>query len=279
MSMTTGVVTMQESYDPAGTVGSTLSSGRYIYLGPFQIDRQRQEITRNGERLKLQGKVYQVLMALLEKPGGVVTREELRVRLWPAETHVNYDANVNTTVNKLRQVLGDSPDRPAFVETIPRKGYTFIANVESVEKPAFADAGGQGLAPQESGGRVFQAAQTGTGVSASVTKTGFGEMRFDGGTAANTYTGTTTVNEGTLTLNKTAGTLAMNGPLSIGDGSSQSGGRDSDVVRLNASNQLPDSLAPITIGTTGLLDLNGFSDTVGNLDAITYGPASQKVTR
>jgi DNA-binding winged helix-turn-helix (wHTH) protein len=133
--MTPGVVTMQESYDPTSTVGSTLSSGRYIYLGPFQIDRQRQEITRNGERLKLQGKVYQVLMALLEKPGSVVTREELRVRLWPAETHVNYDANVNTTVNKLRLVLGDSSEKPLYIETIPRKGYCLLVQPEISETP------------------------------------------------------------------------------------------------------------------------------------------------
>jgi DNA-binding winged helix-turn-helix (wHTH) protein len=135
MSMTPGVVTMQESYDPTSAVGHPLSSGRYIYLGPFQIDRQRQEITRNGERLKLQGKVYQVLMALLEKPGGVVTREELRVRLWPAETHVNYDANVNTTVNKLRLVLGDSSEKPLYIETIPRKGYCLLVQPEISETP------------------------------------------------------------------------------------------------------------------------------------------------
>jgi DNA-binding winged helix-turn-helix (wHTH) protein len=135
MSMIPGVVTMQESYDPTSAVGHPLSSGRYIYLGPFQIDRQRQEITRNGERLKLQGKVYQVLMALLEKPGGVVTREELRVRLWPAETHVNYDANVNTTVNKLRLVLGDSSEKPLYIETIPRKGYCLLVQPEVSETP------------------------------------------------------------------------------------------------------------------------------------------------
>lgn len=126
---------MQESCDPTSAVGHPLSSGRYIYLGPFQIDRQRQEITRNGERLKLQGKVYQVLMALLEKPGGVVTREELRVRLWPAETHVNYDANVNTTVNKLRLVLGDSSEKPLYIETIPRKGYCLLVHPEISETP------------------------------------------------------------------------------------------------------------------------------------------------
>jgi DNA-binding winged helix-turn-helix (wHTH) protein len=121
---------MQETYEPPSAGRSSLASGRYIYLGPFQIDQQRQEITKDGERLKLQGKVYQVLMALLEKPGDVVTREELRQRLWPAETHVNYDANVNTTVNKLRLALGDSTDRPIYIETIPRKGYCLLVQPE-----------------------------------------------------------------------------------------------------------------------------------------------------
>jgi DNA-binding winged helix-turn-helix (wHTH) protein len=121
---------MQERYEPTSVVSTILSSGRYIQLGPFQIDQQRQEITRSGERLKLQGKVYQVLMALLEKPGEVVTREEIRQRLWPAETHVNYDANVNTTVNKLRLALGDSSENPVYIETIPRKGYCLLVQPE-----------------------------------------------------------------------------------------------------------------------------------------------------
>ena len=99
---------------------------RFMHFGPFQVDLQRQEVTKSGSRLKLQGKVYQVLVALLEKQGDVVTREELRRRLWPAETHVNYDANVNTTVNKLRQILGDSTENPAYIETIPRKGYCLV---------------------------------------------------------------------------------------------------------------------------------------------------------
>lgn len=103
---------------------------RFMRFGPFQIDQQRQEVCRDGQRLKLQGKVYQVLVALLEKPGEVVTREELRQRLWPADTHVNYDANVNTTVNKLRQVLGDSTDKPIYIETIPRKGYCLVVQAE-----------------------------------------------------------------------------------------------------------------------------------------------------
>jgi DNA-binding winged helix-turn-helix (wHTH) protein len=135
MSMTPGVVPMQERYEPTSASPSSLSSGRYIYLGPFQIDQQRQEITKEGERLKLQGKVYQVLMALLEKPGEVVTREEIRQRLWPAETHVNFDANVNTTVNKLRLALGDSSEKPVYIETIPRKGYCLLVQPESSATP------------------------------------------------------------------------------------------------------------------------------------------------
>jgi len=109
---------------------------RFLRFGPFQVDQQREEVTRNGVRLKLQGKVYQVLVALLQKPGEVVTREELRQRLWPADTHVNYDANVNTTVNKLRQVLGDSTDNPIYIETIPRKGYCLVVQPEASDVPA-----------------------------------------------------------------------------------------------------------------------------------------------
>ena len=108
---------------------------RYIRFGPFQVDQHRQEVSKNGVRLKLQGKVYQVLMALIEKQGEVVTRDELRVRLWPADTHVNYDANVNTTVNKLRQALSDSSEKPLYIETIPRKGYCLIVPAEYAELP------------------------------------------------------------------------------------------------------------------------------------------------
>jgi len=111
------------------------SGPRFVRFGPFQVDQHRQEVTKNGSRLKLQGKVYQVLVALLDKPGEVVTREELRQRLWPADTHVNYDANVNTTVNKLRQVLGDSTDKPLYIETIPRKGYCLVVLSESSDVP------------------------------------------------------------------------------------------------------------------------------------------------
>lgn len=119
-----------EGETPAGTDRMLPAGPRYIRFGPFQLDQQRGEVTQNGSRLKLQGKVYQVLLALLEKPGEIVTREELRRRLWPSERLVNYDANVNTTVNKLRQTLGDSSEEPLYVETVPRKGYCFIGQPE-----------------------------------------------------------------------------------------------------------------------------------------------------
>lgn len=128
---------------PMHSNGHTENSGniekvppRYVRFGMFDLDLQREELFKDGSRVRLQGKVYQALLALLEKPGEVVTREALRMRLWPLDTQVNYDANVNTTVNKLRQVLGDTPEQPLFVDTIPRKGYCFVAKVEYVNQPA-----------------------------------------------------------------------------------------------------------------------------------------------
>jgi DNA-binding winged helix-turn-helix (wHTH) protein len=112
-----------------------LRTERYVRFGPFCIDQQRQQVCRNGSRLRLQGKVFQVLMVLLHKQGEVVSREELKQALWPADTHVNYDANVNTTVNKLRQALGESTDKPLYIETIPRKGYSFISTAEFSDAP------------------------------------------------------------------------------------------------------------------------------------------------
>lgn len=129
--------------EPETAIGASRSlafTSRYIRFGPFQVDQQRQEVSKNGVRLKLQGKVYQILLALIEKQGEVVTREDLRMRLWPADTHVNYDANVNTTVNKLRQALGDSSDKPLYIETIPRKGYCLIVATELADVPVAVTA-------------------------------------------------------------------------------------------------------------------------------------------
>jgi DNA-binding winged helix-turn-helix (wHTH) protein len=132
-------------------------TSRYIRFGPFQVDQQRQEVTKDGARLKLQGKVYQVLLALIEKQGDVVTREELRARLWPPDTQVNYDANVNTTVNKLRQALGDSTEQPLYIETVPRRGYCLVVQPQFSDRPLSTPA-----APAPGGDSKEQASERST---------------------------------------------------------------------------------------------------------------------
>jgi DNA-binding winged helix-turn-helix (wHTH) protein len=109
---------------------ATTPGSRYLCFGGFQLDTQRELLFKDGGKVRLPGKVFQTLVALLDRPGEVVTREALREKLWPEGTFVNYDANVNTTVNKLRLVLGDSSDQPAYIETIPRLGYCFVGSVE-----------------------------------------------------------------------------------------------------------------------------------------------------
>jgi DNA-binding winged helix-turn-helix (wHTH) protein len=104
--------------------------GRYARFGAFQADLERGELFQNGQRVKVQAKLFQALSMLLSRAGEIVTREEVRRQLWPEASLANLDANVNTTMNKLRQVLGDSADSPAYIETIPRRGYSLLASVE-----------------------------------------------------------------------------------------------------------------------------------------------------
>jgi DNA-binding winged helix-turn-helix (wHTH) protein len=103
---------------------------RYALFGKFVLDFQREELYQDGRRARLQSKVYQALLVLLSRAGDVVTREEVRQRIWPESYLTNLDANVNTAMNKLRQTLGDSPDEPLYIQTIPRRGYCFIAAVD-----------------------------------------------------------------------------------------------------------------------------------------------------
>jgi len=133
--MSTQMVPMHSAEERGSSDLVPMVPARYICFGAFHLDLQKGELLKDGSRIKLQGKVFQALLALLQKPGEIVTREELRMQLWPSGRRVNYDANVNTTVNKLRLLLGDSPDQPVFVETIPRKGYSFIAGVSYVDEP------------------------------------------------------------------------------------------------------------------------------------------------
>ena len=115
-----------------------LHSPRVIRFGIFEVDLQAGELRKAGVRLKLTGQPFQVLAILLERPGDVVTREELQKRLWP-DTFVDVDHNLNTAINKIREVLDDSADSPRFVETLPRRGYRFIAPVDGVSTVAPAE--------------------------------------------------------------------------------------------------------------------------------------------
>src|SRR2546421_1952974 len=100
----------------AGPGRAPVLATRYIRFGPFQVDQHREEVSKGGLRLKLQGKVYQVLLALIEKQGEVVTREELRFRLWPADTHVNYDADGTTSGNERGEAVVDHADKAVSVD-------------------------------------------------------------------------------------------------------------------------------------------------------------------
>jgi Tol biopolymer transport system component/DNA-binding winged helix-turn-helix (wHTH) protein len=97
-----------------------------IRFGTFEVNLRAGEIRKSGMKLKLSGQPFQVLVTLLERPGEVVTREELQKRLWP-DTFVDIDHNLNAAINKIREVLGDSAESPRFVETVPRRGYRFVA--------------------------------------------------------------------------------------------------------------------------------------------------------
>src|SRR5579864_9281940 len=103
-----------------------------IRFGNFEVDTQAGELRRNGLKLKLSGQPFDVLLALVEKSGQVVTREELHDKLWSQDTFVDFEHGLNKAINKVREALGDDADNPRFVETLPRRGYRFVAPVQDV---------------------------------------------------------------------------------------------------------------------------------------------------
>src|ERR1700751_2359486 len=104
---------------------------RIVRFGTFEADLSTRELRKGGVRIKLHGQPFEILVMLLERPGELVTREDLQQRLWPTDTFVDFDHGVNTAINRLRETLGDSAENPRFVETVPRRGYRFIAPVDS----------------------------------------------------------------------------------------------------------------------------------------------------
>jgi len=102
-----------------------------VRFGVFEVDLRAGEVRREGSKVKLQDQPFQVLVMLLEKPGQVVTREELRDRIWPAGIFVDFDKSLSKAINKIREALGDSTENSRFIETLPRRGYRFLVPVES----------------------------------------------------------------------------------------------------------------------------------------------------
>ena len=116
--------------EPQAVPGS-INQNLVFRFGRYELDGATGELRKDGKaRPRVQGQPLEVLRHLLAHPGDVVTREELRLLLWPADTFVDYDHSLNTAVNKLRDALNDSADNPRFIQTIPRRGYRFIASVE-----------------------------------------------------------------------------------------------------------------------------------------------------
>ena len=108
---------------------------RVLRFGAFEADLQARELRKQGMQIKLQEQPFQILAFLLEHAGEIVTREQLRQKLWPADTFVDVDNSVNAAINRLREALGDSAESPRFVETLPRRGYRFVAPVTEVKSP------------------------------------------------------------------------------------------------------------------------------------------------
>ena len=122
-------------------MATSVSSRPVQRFGVFEVDPRSRELRRKGHRVRMQDQPLEILLLLLERKGEVVTRDELKLRLWPADTFVESDDGINTAISKLREVLGDSAEKPVYIETIPRRGYRFIGPVEV--KPAEPESVGK----------------------------------------------------------------------------------------------------------------------------------------
>jgi Tol biopolymer transport system component/DNA-binding winged helix-turn-helix (wHTH) protein len=126
------------------------SSRTVVSFGPYEADLQTQELKKGGARLRLPGQSFQILSMLLQQPGQLVSREELRQVLWPAETFVDFEKGINAAITRLREALGDSAEDPRYVETLPRRGYRFIGAVNGrASSSAEVLAGGNGSSPTQ----------------------------------------------------------------------------------------------------------------------------------
>src|SRR5688572_13370531 len=108
---------------------ATESRRTRLRFGVFEVDLAAGELRRQGLKVKLHDKAFQLLIALLDRSGELVTRQELQRHLWPADTFVDFDNNLNNAISRLREALGDAADNPRFIETVPRRGYRFIVPI------------------------------------------------------------------------------------------------------------------------------------------------------
>src|SRR5882757_1804260 len=118
---------------------SVKSSSSIMRFGTFELDLQTGELRHAGQKIKLQEQPFQVLATLLEHPGEIVTREELRSKLWPRDTFVDFDHSLNAAIKRLRDALGESADAPVFIETLARRGYRFTAPVHGFPASGVAE--------------------------------------------------------------------------------------------------------------------------------------------
>src|SRR5438034_5880702 len=107
-----------------------------VRFGAFELDQDAGELRKQGTRMKLQEQPLQMLQVLLQRPGEVVTREELQQKIWPSDTFVDFDHGINNAIKRLRETLGDTAETPQYIETLPRRGYRFIGTINAVAEPA-----------------------------------------------------------------------------------------------------------------------------------------------
>lgn len=129
-SLTTSVRNTSEPDPATPGLRPSFKGARFVRFGPFQIDLQKDLVTKSGSRIKLTGKKYRVLVMLLEKAGEIVSRDEIYRDLWPNDRVLDKSFSLTTIINTLRKVLEDSSFHPNYIETIPRRGYVFIAPLE-----------------------------------------------------------------------------------------------------------------------------------------------------
>jgi DNA-binding winged helix-turn-helix (wHTH) protein len=132
-------------------VSSKPDAPRRAAFGPFSVDLRAGELFKGKKKIKVQQLPMQVLGALLERPGEVVEREELKSRLWPADTFVDFEHGLNTAIKKLRHALGDSTDKPRYIETLPKKGYRFAGKLQG----ELEEAPAKRSRPSDIVGRIF----------------------------------------------------------------------------------------------------------------------------